>query len=93
MQRPVPGEIYVTAFLLSLLNLTHIIFAINFKDIAPSFLKPDTSFIGQTRYEYSAIALVTRYSPTINCVLRKITFYQNKILNGILSIVGQQENF
>ena len=56
MQRPVPGEIYVTAFLLSLLNLTHIIFAINFKDIAPSF-KPDTSFIGQQRYEYSDIIL------------------------------------
>ena len=45
MQRPVPGEIYVTAFLLSILNLTQNTFAINFKDIAPSFLKPDTSFI------------------------------------------------
>ena len=45
MQRPVPGEIYVTAFLLFKLYLTRTKSTVNRKDIAPSFRKPDPSFI------------------------------------------------
>ena len=45
MQRPVPGEIYVTAFLLFKLYLTRTKSTVNRKDIAPSFRKLDPSFI------------------------------------------------